>query len=68
MITNGMIEGAERILTMGCAVDSDACPAIFLKDVEDWELADPAGEPAIRVREIREEIAQRVEALADSLG
>jgi protein-tyrosine-phosphatase len=68
LITNDMIENAEHIFTMGCAVDSDACPAIFLKDVVDWGLSDPAGEPAARVREIREEIAGLIERLADSLG
>lgn len=68
LITNEMIESAERIFTMGCAVNAEECPAIFLKDVEDWGLPDPAGESPARVREIREEIERRVEALADSLG
>ena len=68
LITNDMIENAERIFTMGCAVDSDACPAIFLTDVVDWGLSDPAGEPAARVCEIREEVAGLIERLVDSLG
>ena len=68
LITNEMIESSERIITMGCAVDSDACPAIFIKDVEDWGLPDPADQPPSRVREIREEISRRVEALAAALG
>ena len=68
LITNDMIENAERVITMGCAVDAESCPAIFIKDVEDWGLPDPAGEAPARVREIREEIARRVEELADSVG
>jgi arsenate reductase len=30
---------------------------------EDWPLEDPKGKPLYRVREIRDEIRQRVEAL-----
>ena len=67
-ITNAMIESAERIITMGCAVDSEVCPAIRIKDVEDWGLPDPAGQPPARVRQIRQEVARRVQALLDTLA
>ena len=45
LLTDDLAEQASRIITMGCAVDSDACPAIFLKDIEDWGLPDPKGQP-----------------------
>jgi protein-tyrosine-phosphatase len=35
--------------------------------VTDWDLPDPAGLPLERVREIRDEIARRAEALAAEL-
>ena len=41
---------------MGCEVDEAACPALFLKDIEDWGLRDPAGKGVDETREIREEI------------
>jgi len=67
LMTNAMVEQARRVITMGCAVDSDACPAIFLRDVEDWGLPDPKGRSLEEVRAIRETIRQRVEALIESL-
>jgi protein-tyrosine-phosphatase len=60
-----MIESAERVVTMGCAVDGDACPAILLKDVEDWGLPDPKGVPPEKVRAIRDTISERVSQLLD---
>jgi|SRR3990172_9132655 len=67
-LTNALVRGAERVITMGCAPDATSCPAIVLKQVEDWELPDPHGEPLHRVREIRDEIRRRVEALIDEIG
>ena len=68
LLTSEIVEKAERVITMGCAVDSDACPAAFLKDAEDWGLPDPAGQPIDAVREIRDTIRRRVEELLRSLG
>ncbi|MCA1833607.1 MAG: arsenate reductase ArsC [Actinomycetota bacterium] len=60
LITDEMIDAADRVITMGCA-DEEGCPA-ELAD-EDWSLPDPAGAPMPRVREIRDEIARRVRRL-----
>ena len=49
---------------MGCG---DQCPFIPGKRYIDWELADPAGQPIERVREIRDEIAHRVVDLVAAL-
>ena len=49
---------------MGCGVDASACPAKFLL-TEDWELEDPAGQSAEKVREIRDQIKQRVLAMME---
>jgi protein-tyrosine-phosphatase len=64
MLTDDLVARAARVITMGCAVDEAACPAIRLRDVEDWGLADPAGRPPEEVRAIRDEIRARVQALA----
>lgn len=63
LLTDETVAGASRIFTMGCAVDADACPAIRLKDVEDWGLDDPKGRTPDEVRAIRDQIKARVEAL-----
>ena len=62
-----MVRRADRIISMGCGVDADACPAGFLL-TEDWNLDDPAGQSIERVREIRDEIAQRVDAMLGELA
>ena len=57
-----MVARADTIVSMGCGVDAAACPAKFLV-TEDWGLDDPAGQPIERVREIRDQILTKVEAL-----
>jgi arsenate reductase len=65
LLTDEMIESAERVVTMGCAVDGDACPAILLKDVEDGGMPDPKGAPPKAVRAIRDTIVERVSQLLE---
>jgi arsenate reductase len=55
---------ADVIVTMSCG---DACPVYPGTRYEDWELADPAGQPLDVVRAIRDEIEARVRALIVSL-
>ena len=57
-------EWADVVVTMGCG---DECPYIPGKRYVDWELEDPAGPPLDHVRRIRDEIAQRVDALLEEL-
>lgn len=61
-LTQEMADRADLIVSMGCGVDADACPARFLI-TEDWGLDDPAGQPIEAVRQIRDEIRVRVEEL-----
>lgn len=66
-LTQAMADSADRVVTMGCGVDADACPAhIHLS--EDWGLDDPKGQPLEKVRVIRDEIKTRVEALLSEMG
>ncbi len=51
---------ADLLVTMGCG---DNCPYVPGLQVEDWPLEDPKGKPLEQVREIRDEIRHRVEAL-----
>ncbi len=65
LLETDAVREADVIVTMGCG---DACPVFPGKRYEDWELTDPAGLPLDEVREIRDEIESRVEALLRSLG
>ena len=63
LLDDAMVKSADRVFTMGCAVDEAACPAILYTDVQDWGLPDPKGRPIEEVREIRDDIRARVAAL-----
>jgi len=65
-LTLEMLEGASRVVTMGCGAEG-VCPASFIP-TEDWQILDPKGKPVETVREIRDEIRRRVEALIKELG
>jgi arsenate reductase len=54
------VEWADLVVTMGCG---DACPYVPGKQYVDWELRDPAGAGIDVVREVRDEIARRVDEL-----
>ncbi len=58
------VSAADVVVTMGCG---DACPFYPGTRYEDWELTDPAEQPIEVVREVRDEIRRRVEALITSL-
>jgi arsenate reductase len=55
---------ADVVVTMGCG---DECPYIPGKRYIDWDLPDPASQPMERVREIRDDIARRVDELVTEL-
>lgn len=67
LLTQEMADQADRIISMGCGVEADACPAKFIL-TEDWGLDDPAGQPIEKVREIRDQIAERVKAMLREMG
>lgn len=65
-ITPDEIDSCDVVVTMGCSADG-ICPATWRGDARDWNLEDPHGRPLEAVREIRDEIRRRVEALFDEL-
>ena len=67
LMTNETVERARQIITMGCDVDAEACPALLLHNVKDWGLPDPAGKNISEVRAIRDEVERRVASLVESL-
>jgi protein-tyrosine-phosphatase len=64
LLTGEMVAEADLVITMGCG--ENVCP-IVPKEVIDWDLDDPHGQPIEKVREIRDEIRRRVVDLAATL-
>ena len=64
LLTPELTASVDLLITMGCG---EACPAVPGLRREDWPLPDPKGQPIERVREIRDEIRERVQRLLASL-
>jgi arsenate reductase (thioredoxin) len=64
LVTQEMVERADRIISMGCGVDAEACPTRIML-TEDWKLGDPAGQPLEAVRKVRDQIRDHVEAMLE---
>ena len=64
-LTTADAEWADVVVTMGCR---DACPYIPGKRYVDWDLEDPAGKGIAAARGIRDQIEQRINALAEDSG
>jgi arsenate reductase len=59
-LTDDAVRAADVVVTMGC---DDTCPVYPGKHYEDWGIDDPDGQPIEVVRQIRDDIADRVRAL-----
>lgn len=67
ILDQAVVDAADRIVTMGCGVEADKCPArIHLS--EDWGLDDPKGRGIEEVRSIRDTIQARVEDMMGIRG
>src|SRR6476620_5471450 len=65
-ITEDMIRNSTKIINMGC-MEKDLCPTVFVPNLVDWGIEDPKGKSIDKVREIRDEIKERVKGLIASL-
>lgn len=59
-LSDSVLRAADVVVTMGCG---DACPVFPGRRYEDWDVADPAGQPLPVVRDIRDDIQARVATL-----
>jgi arsenate reductase (thioredoxin) len=64
-LTDGQVQNADIVITMGCG---DACPVYPGKRYLDWELPDPAGLSVEEVRPIRDAIHDLVRLLISELA
>jgi arsenate reductase len=64
-LTPEVARQAQVLVTMGCG---DQCPYVPGAERDDWPLEDPKSKPLEQVREIRDEIRDRVRALINRHG
>ena len=64
ILTVDAVQASDVVITMGCG---DTCPYFPGKRYEDWVLDDPAGQSIEKVRQIRDEIKERVANLVSEL-
>jgi len=62
-LTPELAQQAQALVTMGCG---DQCPHVPGATRDDWPLEDPKGQPIERVRDIRDEIRDRVRQLIEA--
>ena len=65
-ITDDVIRNSSKIVNMGC-IEKESCPTLFLHNLLDWNIEDPKNKPIEKVREIRDEIDQRVKELVSGI-
>ncbi len=65
-ITEDMMRNSTKIINMGC-MDKSLCPTLFIPNVIDWGIEDPKGRSIEQIREIRDDIEQRVKQLVTNL-
>ena len=59
ILFDSMITNSFKTVNMGC-MDKESCPALFVKDVIDWNIPDPKEKTIDQVREIRDQIENKV--------
>jgi arsenate reductase (thioredoxin) len=64
-LTPELARQAQVLVTMGCG---DECPYVPGAQRDDWPLEDPKGQPIEKVREIRDQIRDRVRQLIEAEG
>ena len=64
-LTDDLARGAQMLITMGCG---EQCPFVPGLRRDDWPLEDPKGKPIARVREIRDDVRERIVSLLRKEG
>ena len=59
-LTSQLAEKADMLVTMGCG---ESCPFVPGLKMIDWAIPDPKGQSSDRVREIRDQIHEKIKAL-----
>ncbi len=64
LFNESLMEEVDIVVTMGCG---DTCPILPGKNYLDWQLDDPADQKIEKVREIRDQIENKVRLLAEEI-
>jgi arsenate reductase (thioredoxin) len=64
-LTPEIANQASLLVTMGCG---DECPFVPGAERDDWPLEDPKGKPLAVVRDIRDQVRERVRTLVEQRG
>ncbi len=65
-LSNSMVSNSHKTVNMGC-MDKESCPALFVKEVIDWDIPDPKRKTLEQVRVIRDQIKSEVLNLIESI-
>ena len=65
-LSDELIRASFLKVSMGC-IDKTECPAVFVGKFQDWGIEDPKGKSIDKVREIRDEIEEKVKKLVANL-
>jgi len=68
MLTAELREWPARAILRGAGAHRDDEVEVLVEEFLDWPLEDPKGKPIERVREIRDEIRERVRDLVTAEG
>ena len=66
LLSNSMIKNSVKTVNMGC-MDKQNCPALFVRDIDNWDVPDPKNQSIEEVRKIRDQIRSDVLKLIASL-
>jgi protein-tyrosine-phosphatase len=66
ILSEQMIVNATKTVNMGC-MDKNSCPALFSKNVIEWEIPDPKGKSIEEIRKIRDQIDSKIKELVSAL-
>ena len=66
LVTNEMIEESDSVVNMGC-MNKESCPALFVEEIDDWDVENPKGKSIEDVRRIRDSIELKVKELVSDL-
>ena len=66
LLSNSMVENSVKTVNMGC-MDKQNCPALFVRDIDNWNIPDPKNQSIEDVRKIRDQIKSDVLKLIASL-
>ena len=66
IVTEDMIRNATVRVNMGC-MDKESCPTLFIHNLIEWGIEDPKDKPIGKLREIRDDIEQKIRQLAADL-